>query len=215
MSQRVTDTDFLITTSPVIPVLALDNPDTAVPIAKALVAGGLRVLEITLRTSNALSCIEAVAKALPDAIVGAGTVINAEQARQVVDAGARFAVSPGLGQNVVMACDGLGLPLLPGAVTASEIMQALDWGFRNLKFFPAEASGGIPMLKAFYGPLPQVRFCPTGGVKLSNLKDYLSLPNVACAGGSWLVTADDIVALDVEAIQKRAQDTVRLAREKR
>ena len=173
--------------APVIPVIVLRDVDHAVSMAKALVAGGIRVLEVTLRTPQGLPSIEAIAKAVPEAIVGAGTVRSAADAKAAAAAGARFAVSPGYTHSVGQACRDLALPLLPGVATSSEIMQAQEDGFNELKFFPALQAGGIQMLKAWQGPFGDVRFCPTGGISPANAAEFLALSNVVCVGGSWLV----------------------------
>ena len=176
--------------APVIPVIVLNDLAHAVPMARALVAGGLRMLEVTLRTPQALACIEAIARDVPEAVVGAGTVRTRSDAQAAAMAGARFAVSPGFTPAVGQACRDVGLALLPGVATGSEIMQALEAGFTELKFFPALQAGGAAMLKAWSGPFFDVRFCPTGGVTLQNAPDLLALSNVLCVGGSWLVPAD-------------------------
>ena len=181
---------------PVIPVIVIDDFDAAVPMARALVEGGVRVLEVTLRTSVALRCMEAIAKAVPEAIVGAGTVRSLADARAAKDAGCLFAVSPGYTSSIGLACQNIGLPLLPGVATASEIMQANADGYRFLKFFPASAAGGIPMLEAFAGPFPDVMFCPTGGISAETAPQFLALPNVKVCGGSWLTPADAVAAKD-------------------
>jgi 2-dehydro-3-deoxyphosphogluconate aldolase/(4S)-4-hydroxy-2-oxoglutarate aldolase len=181
---------------PVIPVIVIDDFDAAVPMARALVEGGVRVLEVTLRTSVALRCMEAIAKAVPEAIVGAGTVRSLADARAAKDAGCLFAVSPGYTSSIGLACQNIGLPLLPGVATASEIMQANADGYRFLKFFPASAAGGIPMLKALAGPFPDVMFCPTGGISAETAPQFLALPNVKVCGGSWLTPAEAVAARD-------------------
>jgi 2-dehydro-3-deoxyphosphogluconate aldolase/(4S)-4-hydroxy-2-oxoglutarate aldolase len=181
---------------PVIPVIVIDDFDAAVPMARALVEGGVRVLEVTLRTSVALHCMEAIAKAVPEAIVGAGTVRSLADARAAKDAGCLFAVSPGYTSSIGLACQNIGLPLLPGVATASEIMQANADGYRFLKFFPASAAGGIPMLKALAGPFPDVMFCPTGGISAETAPQFLALPNVKVCGGSWLTPAEAVAARD-------------------
>ena len=181
---------------PVIPVIVIDDFDAAVPMARALVEGGVRVLEVTLRTPVALRCMEAIAKAVPEAIVGAGTVRSLADARAAKDAGCLFAVSPGYTSSIGLACQNIGLPLLPGVATASEIMQANADGYRFLKFFPASAAGGIPMLKALAGPFPDVMFCPTGGISAETAPQFLALPNVKVCGGSWLTPADAVAARD-------------------
>lgn len=174
----------------VVPVIVLKELSHAVPLAKALVEGGLGVLEITLRSPVALAAIRAIAAEVPQALVGAGTVINAGQFREAADAGARFVVSPGLSEDVVHASRHHMVPLLPGVVTASEIMHGLELGLHSFKFFPAETSGGAPALKALAGPFAQVTFCPTGGISPANAASYLSLPNVIAVGGSWMVPSD-------------------------
>jgi 2-dehydro-3-deoxyphosphogluconate aldolase / (4S)-4-hydroxy-2-oxoglutarate aldolase len=179
--------------APVIPVIVLTELAHAVPLARALVAGGIRMLEVTLRTPVALACIEAIAREVPDAVTGAGTVRSAADAQAAAMAGARFAVSPGYTQAVGKACHDIGLPLLPGVATASEIMAAQEDGYTELKFFPALQAGGIAMLKAWQGPFGDVKFCPTGGVTGGNAGEFLRLPNVVCVGGSWL-TPGEVVA---------------------
>lgn len=171
---------------PVIPVIVIERPEQAVPLAEALVAGGVKVLEVTLRTPVALQCIEAIARAVPQAIVGAGTVRSPADAQMARNAGARFAVSPGYSRAVGEACRQLGLPLLPGVATASEVMAANDDGYSFLKLFPATAIGGMQLLKALAGPFPDVSFCPTGGITEESAPQYLALPNVRVCGGSWL-----------------------------
>ena len=179
--------------SPVIPVIVLTDAGQAVQMARALVAGGIRMLEVTLRTPQALACIEAIARDVPEAVVGAGTVRNAADAQASAMAGARFIVSPGYTTALGQACRDAGLPLLPGVATGSEIMMALGDGLAELKFFPAMQAGGPAMLKAWGGPFGDVRFCPTGGVTAANALDFLALPNVVCVGGSWL-TPPDVLA---------------------
>ena len=174
-------------TAPVIPVITIKKLEHAIPLARALVEGGLSVLESTLRTEFALAAIAAIAKELPSAIVGAGTIINRSTYEQALAAGAQFIVSPGFTPELLACAAQHRLPFLPGVNTPGEIMQLLEAGINAMKFFPAEAAGGIPMLKAFSGPLPQALFCPTGGISISNAKDYLALPNVACVGGSWML----------------------------
>ena len=197
---------------PVIPVIVIDNLADAVPLAQALVAGGVRVLEVTLRTPVALQAIEAMVKAVPGAIVGAGTIRSAEDARAAKAAGAVFGVSPGYTPEVGATCRELALPLLPGVATASEVMMAQADGLRFLKFFPATAAGGIPMLKALAGPFPDVVFCPTGGISLQTAPDFLALPNVKVCGGSWLTPADAVKSGDWARITRLAQEASALAR---
>ncbi len=174
----------------IVPVIVIKDLAHAVPLAKALVEGGLNILEITLRTDAGLAAIAAIAAEVKGAIVGAGTVINAAQFAAAAAAGSQFVVSPGLTDEVVKASRDHTVPILPGVATASEIMHGLSLGLSTFKFFPAETSGGAPAIKALGGPFPQVRFCPTGGVGPGNLKTYLSLPNVICAGGSWMVPSE-------------------------
>lgn len=197
---------------PVIPVIVLQRVADAVPLAEALLAGGVKVLEVTLRTDVALACIEAIAKQLPEALVGAGTIRNAADARAARDAGSRFAVSPGYTREVGAACRELGLPLLPGVATASEVMTAQADGHDFLKFFPAQQAGGIPMLKALGGPFPDVVFCPTGGITLETAPQFLALPNVKVCGGSWLTPADAVEQGDWARITRLAREASALRR---
>jgi 2-dehydro-3-deoxyphosphogluconate aldolase / (4S)-4-hydroxy-2-oxoglutarate aldolase len=190
---------------PVIPVIVLQRLEHAVPMAEALVAGGVRVLEVTLRTEVALRCIEAIARAVPQAIVGAGTLRSAADVRAAKDAGSRFGVSPGYTSAIGTACREAGLPLLPGVATASEVMAALADGLNFLKFFPATAAGGIPLLKALAGPFADVSFCPTGGLTVQSAPEFLALPNVKVVGGSWLTPADAMAAGDWARITALAQ----------
>lgn len=191
--------------APVIPVIVLHDVDSAVPLARALVEGGIRMLEVTLRTPVALACIAAIAASVPEAVVGAGTVRSADDAQAAVNAGARFAVSPGYTRSIGQACREHGLALLPGVSTGSEILAAQEDGYDALKFFPAVQSGGAAMLKAWHGPFGDVKFCPTGGIAMANAAEFLALPNVACVGGSWL-TPEDAVR------EGRWADITRLAR---
>ena len=196
--------------APVIPVIVLHDVAHAVPLARALVAGGIRMLEVTLRTPQALACMEAIARDVPGAIIGAGTVRSAADAQACAMAGARFVVSPGYTRNVGKACHDLGLALLPGVATGSEIMMAQEDGFTELKFFPAMQAGGIAMLKAWQGPFGDVKFCPTGGVTPQNAKEFLALSNVQCVGGSWLVPADAMAQGDWFRITALAREAVAL-----
>lgn len=207
--QRLTALE-LMQDGPVIPVIVLNDPAHAVPMAQALVAGGVRVLEVTLRTPQGLSCIEAIARAVPEAIVGAGTVRSAGDAQACANAGARFAVSPGYTSALGRACQELRLPLLPGVATSSEIMAAQADGFNELKFFPAVQAGGSAMLKAWQGPFGDVRFCPTGGISPSNAREFLVLKNVVCVGGSWLVPIEAIEQGDWSSITALAREAVAL-----
>ncbi len=193
--------------APVIPVIVLHDVADAVPMARALVAGGIRMLEVTLRTTQALACIEAIAKEVPQAVVGAGTVRSTADVQAAAMAGARFAVSPGYTHALGQACRDAGLALLPGVATGSEIMQAQEDGFTALKFFPAMQAGGVVMLKAWGGPFFDVKFCPTGGITLQNASDFLALPNVMCVGGSWLVPADAVAQGDWARITQLALET--------
>ena len=190
--------------APVIPVIVVQDAAQAVPLARALVAGGIRMLEVTLRTPVALEAIRAIAQEVPEAVVGAGTVRSAADAKAVAQAGARFAVSPGFTVSLGRACRDLGLPLLPGVATGSEIMMAQDEGHDALKFFPALQAGGTAMLKAWGGPFTDVLFCPTGGVSLANAPEFLALPNVACVGGSWVAPKAALAARDWPAITRLA-----------
>ena len=190
---------------PVIPVIVIDDLAHAVPMARALLDGGVRVLEVTLRTPVALAAIEAIARALPQAIVGAGTVRCAADVAAARDAGCRFAVSPGYTQALGAACRDAGLPLLPGVATASEVMAAQADGLDFLKFFPAVAAGGVPMLKALAGPFADMRFCPTGGITPETAPLFLALPNVAACGASWLTPADAMASGDWSRITRLAR----------
>ncbi len=196
--------------APVIPVIVLNDVAHAVPMARALVAGGIRMLEVTLRTPQALACMEAIAKEVPDAVVGAGTVRSAADAKAAANAGAKFAVSPGYTSAVGQACRDQGLSLLPGVATGSEIMMAQEDGYTELKFFPAMQAGGPAMLKAWGGPFFDVRFCPTGGVTPQNVSEFLSLSNIACVGGSWLVPADALAQGDWPRIEQLAREACQL-----
>ncbi len=198
--------------APVIPVIVLHDVAHAVPMARALVAGGIRMLEVTLRTPQALACMEAIAKEVPDAVVGAGTVRSAQDAAAAAKAGAQFAVSPGYTRAVGQACRDHGLSLLPGVATGSEIMMAQEDGHTELKFFPAMQAGGPAMLKAWAGPFFDVKFCPTGGVTPGNAGEFLALPNVACVGGSWLVPADALAQGDWARIEALARAAAQLPR---
>lgn len=196
--------------APVIPVIVLNDVAHAVPLAQALVAGGVRMLEVTLRTPQALACIEAMARAVPQAVVGAGTVRSRGDALAAARAGAQFAVSPGYTSALGQACRDAGMALLPGVATSSEIMAAQEDGFTELKFFPAMQAGGTAMLKAWSGPFWDVRFCPTGGVTPQNAAELLALPNVVCVGGSWLVPGDALASGDWARITRLAADTATL-----
>ncbi len=198
---------------PVVPVLVVKNVDHAVLLAKALIAGGIRVLEVTLRTPVALEVIAKIAKEVPEALIGAGTVINQEQLRQVEEAGAQFALSPGMTPDLLEAGNSGGIAFIPGIATTSELMQAIDLGYTHFKFFPAEAAGGIKAIKSIGGPFPDMIFCPTGGIGPNNYRDYLALPNVRCVGGSWLVPDGAMEAGDWSRISTLAQQAVAGAEE--
>ena len=191
--------------APVIPVLTVHGPDDAVPLAQALVDGGLPVLEVTLRTEGALKAIEAIAHAVPDAIVGAGTVLSASQVEEARSAGSRFLVSPGSTLKLADAATHAGIPLLPGVATASEAMAMAELGYHVLKFFPAEPAGGVAYLKSLSAPLPHLIFCPTGGIDEVKAKSYLALPNVVCVGGSWITPAEAVKVGDWKRITTLAK----------
>lgn len=195
---------------PVIPVIVLHRLADAVPLARALVAGGIQVLEVTLRTPVALACMQAIAREVPEAIVGAGTVRSVSDVQAALDAGCQFAVSPGYTPAVGQDCLQRGLPLLPGVATASEVMMAQADGYQFLKFFPATAAGGIPMLKALAGPFPDVMFCPTGGITLQTAPQFLALPNVKVCGGSWLTPQEAIDAGDWSRVTALAREAAAL-----
>ena len=206
-------TDNLVSTlklQPVVPVIVIEDAKAAVPLARALVAGGLKAIEITLRTAAALDAIKAVANEVEGAVAGAGTVLDAKQWDLAVQAGSKFIVSPGAGNSVLEAADQSDVPLLPGAATATEVMMLRDRGYSVLKFFPAEQAGGASYLGALASPLAGIRFCPTGGVSLKNAMDYLSLPNVICVGGSWVAPKALVEAGDWAGITKLASEAAAL-----
>jgi 2-dehydro-3-deoxyphosphogluconate aldolase / (4S)-4-hydroxy-2-oxoglutarate aldolase len=188
-----------------VPVLTIDDPTRAVALGRALVAGGLRILEVTLRTPQAMAAMTAMARDIPDAIVGAGTVLTPEQGQQAIKGGAQFLVSPGISPALLQAARGFDRPLLPGAATASEAMTLAEHGYTMLKFFPAEQAGGAAYLKSLSQPLAHIKFCPTGGVSASNAKTYLSCPNVVCVGGSWVAPADAVATADWSRITALAK----------
>ncbi|WP_035302995.1 bifunctional 4-hydroxy-2-oxoglutarate aldolase/2-dehydro-3-deoxy-phosphogluconate aldolase [Actinokineospora inagensis] len=194
----------LLDMSPVVPVVVLDDAAQAVPLANALVRGGVRIIEVTLRTPAALESIRRIAAEVPDAVVGAGTVVTPAQALAVKEAGARFIVTPGSTDAVLDAAASTGLPVLPGAATVTEVLRLAERGYRELKFFPAEAAGGIPFLKSIAGPIPDIRFCPTGGITATTAPAYLALPNVGCVGGSWLTASTDLATVERLAGQASA-----------
>lgn len=197
--------DAVLNLAPVLPVIVIQRVEDAVPLARALVKGGIRAMEVTLRTPEALESIERICAEVPEAVVGAGTVLSATDVLRAEAAGARFLVSPGFTRTLVDAALDQGIPLMPGVATPAEAMQLLEHGLTRLKFFPAEAAGGPAMLKAIAGPLPQLGFCPTGGITPVNASRYLGLSNVLCVGGSWLAPADRIAARDWAAITAQAE----------
>lgn len=200
----------VMSAGPVMPVIVIDRLESAVPLARALVDGGVRVLEVTLRTPVALEAIRAIGAAVPEAIVGAGTILNEQDLADAQAAGARFGVSPGATPSLLRAIRASGLPFLPGVMTPSDIVAALGEGFAAVKFFPAVPAGGVEMLKAFAGPFPQLRFCPTGGISAANARDFLALPNVDCIGGSWLAPKARVEAGDWAAITALARQAAML-----
>jgi 2-dehydro-3-deoxyphosphogluconate aldolase/(4S)-4-hydroxy-2-oxoglutarate aldolase len=206
----VTTGSDLLALSPVMPVVVIDDADDAVPTARALLAGGIGVIELTLRTPAALAAIERVATEVPDIVIGAGTVTSPGQAKQAADAGSKFLVTPGCTDAVLDACFETGLPFLPGASTVSEAMRLAERGLSALKFFPAEASGGVAYLKSIAGPLPGLTFCPTGGITVASAPSYLALPNVGCIGGSWLTPKSALTAHDFTAVETLAAEAAKL-----
>ncbi|GGO80147.1 bifunctional 4-hydroxy-2-oxoglutarate aldolase/2-dehydro-3-deoxy-phosphogluconate aldolase [Wenjunlia tyrosinilytica] len=196
--------------APVIPVVVLEDAADAVPLARALVAGGLPAIEVTLRTPVALDGIRAIASEVPDAVVGAGTVLTPEQVEAVVAAGSRFMVSPGWTPRLLDAMAGSGVPYLPGVSTASEVMALLERGVREMKFFPAEAAGGTSYLNSLASPLPQARFCPTGGINAWLAPSYLGLPNVGCVGGTWMLPGEALAAKDWAVVERLAREAAAL-----
>ncbi|MEL7367737.1 MAG: bifunctional 4-hydroxy-2-oxoglutarate aldolase/2-dehydro-3-deoxy-phosphogluconate aldolase [Myxococcota bacterium] len=200
----------LLGRSPVIPVLVVNDVADAAPLAEALVAGGLEVLEVTLRTPVALQVLQAMRAAVPNAVVGAGTVNTPQQMAAAAEAGAAFAVSPGTTDALVAAARDHAMPFLPGATTASEVLRGMELGLDALKFFPAEAAGGARLIKSWASPLESVVFCPTGGITPANARDYLKLPNVACVGGSWVTPSDAVSGRDWGAIEALARQAVQL-----
>lgn len=203
----------LLQRAPVIPVVVIEDASRVAPVARALVAGGLPIVEITLRTAAAVEAIGAVAAEVPEAHVGAGTVLSEEQARTAVSAGAKFIVSPGLHDGVISAASGLSVPVMPGVTTPSEVQRAWNLGLRVLKFFPAGLAGGIPMLKALAAVFRDVGFIPTGGISAKNLRDYLEVPSVIACGGSWLTPSAAITAGDYEEIRRLAAEATAIANE--
>lgn len=205
--------DKIVQVAPVVPVMVVERLEDAVPLAQALYNGGLKVLEITLRTPVALDAIRAMVDALPDdAVIGAGTIVTPEDLKKAVEAGSTFLVSPGTTAELIEAAKASDVPLLPGIATPSEAMNLLAHGFTHMKFFPAEAAGGVSMVKSIGGPLPQITFCPTGGINLAKAPEYLSLPNVACVGGTWMAPKNLIAEKRWDEIEKLAREAAQLAR---
>ncbi|SDH62075.1 2-dehydro-3-deoxyphosphogluconate aldolase / (4S)-4-hydroxy-2-oxoglutarate aldolase [Sinosporangium album] len=200
----------LLDLAPVVPVVVIEDEKTAVPLARALVAGGLPVIEVTLRTEAALASIESIAAEVPEAVVGAGTIRTSADVRAATAAGAAFLVSPGTTPELATALMAADVPFLPGAATASEAMALAERGITELKFFPAEAAGGVAYLKSLAGPLPDVRFCPTGGIRPDTAADYLALPNVGCVGGTWLTPADALASGDYARVERLAAEAAKL-----
>jgi 2-dehydro-3-deoxyphosphogluconate aldolase/(4S)-4-hydroxy-2-oxoglutarate aldolase len=200
----------ILALAPVIPVLTIEKLEHAVPLARALCAGGLRVLEVTLRTSAGLPAIEAMRKSVPEAVVGVGTLARPEDFARSANAGAQFGVSPGLTADIAKGALTVDFPLLPGIMTPSELIAGLGWGFTTFKLFPAQQAGGVGMLKALAGPFPEVVFCPTGGITRATAPEFLALPNVACVGGSWVAPNDKIRAGDWQGIEALARDAATL-----
>jgi 2-dehydro-3-deoxyphosphogluconate aldolase/(4S)-4-hydroxy-2-oxoglutarate aldolase len=211
IEQKQQQVEALMRMAPVIPVVVIDDAKAAVPMARALVAGGIRTIEVTLRTPAALDAIRAIAAEVEGAVVGCGTALSARDLLAAQQAGARFAVSPGTSPRLLDAAEDSALPLLPGVATASEAMALLERGYRHLKFFPAVAAGGFKLLGAWASPLPQICFCPTGGISLSSAPDFLRLPNVICVGGSWLTPADKLATGDWAGIELLAREAAGLS----
>ena len=193
---------------PVVPVLVINDVEKAVPLAKALMEGGIKVLEVALRPPAAIDVIKRIAQEVPDSLIGAGTVTNAQQLKAVVEAGAKFAISPGMTADLLKAGMDSEIPLIPGISSTSDLMKGKDAGYTHMKFFPAEASGGVKAIKSISGPFPDVTFCPTGGIGPNNYNDYLALNNVKCVGGSWLAPDDAIESGDWARITQLAKEAV-------
>ena len=202
-------TDYICRLAPVIPALVIEDATIAEPLAEALVSGGLPTLEVTLRSAAALDAIKAMSK-VAGATVGAGPLLSGQDVRAAKEAGAVFGVSPGATDSLLQACEDSEMPLLPGAATATEVMRLMERGYRMQKFFPAEASGGAPALKSIGGPLPQVTFCPTGGIGVTNAATYLQLSNTVCVGGSWVAPKSLVEKHDWQAIEALAQQAARM-----
>ena len=210
MTQDILTTPQVMTLSAVVPVVVVEDLANAVPLARALTAGGLYAIEVTLRTPCALEAIAAIAAEVPEAVVGAGTVLNGRHFDKAVEAGARFIVSPGLTDNLLAAAGASPVPLLPGIANASDLMRGLDAGLTHFKFFPAETSGGPAAIKALGGPFGEVRFCPTGGISLAKAPSYLSLSNVLCVGGAWVCPADLVAAGEWDKITELSKEAAAL-----
>jgi len=206
--QNIALVDGFCSQSPIIPVVAIESCDDAVPLAQALIDGGINVIEVTLRTNAALAAMEEIAKHVPQMQLAAGTVLNPEQYQQAIDAGATFVISPGITDSLLKKGQDNSVPLLPGISSASELMQAMELGYSRYKFFPAQAAGSIAMLKALSGPFGQVKFCPTGGITTDNAKTFLALSNVMCVGGSWLSPQKLIEQKNWQAITDIARDSI-------
>ena len=211
MNKIAVNIETIMLTSPVIPVIVIEDIEDAVPLAQALVNGGLKVLEVTLRTEFGLEAISRIKKKVSGAIVGAGTVITPEDLEKSIAAGSEFLVSPGCTDSLINAALKGSVPLLPGVATPSEAMTLLSKGISHMKFFPAQAAGGIPMLKSIAGPLPQIKFCPTGGINEANAADFLALPNVLCVGGTWMLDKQLIANKDWTAIENIARKAAQLS----
>lgn len=211
MSSSPRPSSALLDLAPVVPVVVIEDAADAVPLARALVAGGLPAIEVTLRTPAALDALRAVAGEVPGAVVGAGTVLTPGQVKESLVAGARFLVSPGWTDGLLEAMRGSGVPFLPGVSTTSEVVALLERGVREMKFFPAQAAGGTAYLKSLSGPLPQARFCPSGGIGLASAPEYLALPNVGCVGGSWMIPPDAVAARDWARIEALAREAAALS----
>jgi len=204
----ITQPASIFAQGPVVPVIVIKDLSTAVPLAKALLAGGIKVLEVTLRTPVALEAIALLSRDVPEAMIGAGTVTTPEQLAQVIEAGAQFAISPGLTRELLHAGKAAAIPLIPGIASISELMEGTGLGYTHFKFFPAEAAGGVKTLKSIHGPFSDIRFCPTGGINEKNFLEYLALPNVSCVGGSWIVPDDAIASGDWDRITQLCRDAV-------
>ena len=200
----------ILSFGPVMPVIVIEQANHAIPLGEALLTGGIKTIEITLRTSAALNAIEQLAKHLPEIYVGAGTILTKENAAQAKNSGAKFCVSPGTTSSIIDACNECNISLLPGASTVSEMLTLSEAGFSEIKFFPASAAGGIPFIKSLVSPLPNLKFCPTGGISYETASEWLSLVNVSCVGGSWIAPAKDINDQNFSEITARAKQATKL-----